>query len=382
MSKTVLHKRSVVVENGLPKLPTSAQTEYGEIAINYAKGYETLSIRNNQDEIVTFSSDDQIKKILDESELVIASALNDLNTRVEEISANTSGITEYSAGTNIDITDHVISVTGFTAPITSITLNGSAVTISGGVADLGNLMDEDDDRVIAEALIDLNNQISGLSADTIASLSGKQDTLISGVNIKTVNGQSILGSGDISITSETGVVSSIIINGNYVVFTGGTVNLGDYITQDKEYVISSSLNDLNDRILALSASTTGGGGTVYTAGSGISISNNVISVTGKQETLVSGTNIKTINSQSILGSGNITIQGGGGGTEYSAGTNIDITDYVISVTGLSSYETTSNKVTTISSGSTDTQYPSAKCVYDIVGNIDSALNIILTGTTS
>lgn len=32
---------------------------------------------------------------------------------------------------------------------------------------------------------------------------------------------------------------------------------------------------------------------------------------GKQDTLISGTNIKTINNQSILGSGNITIQGGG-----------------------------------------------------------------------
>lgn len=34
---------------------------------------------------------------------------------------------------------------------------------------------------------------------------------------------------------------------------------------------------------------------------------------GAQATLVSGTNIKTINNESILGSGNITIQGGGGG---------------------------------------------------------------------
>ena len=34
-------------------------------------------------------------------------------------------------------------------------------------------------------------------------------------------------------------------------------------------------------------------------------------VSGKQDTLVSGTNIKTINNESILGSGNITIQGGG-----------------------------------------------------------------------
>lgn len=35
---------------------------------------------------------------------------------------------------------------------------------------------------------------------------------------------------------------------------------------------------------------------------------------GKQDTLVSGTNIKTINGQSILGEGNIEIQGGGTGT--------------------------------------------------------------------
>lgn len=33
----------------------------------------------------------------------------------------------------------------------------------------------------------------------------------------------------------------------------------------------------------------------------------------KQDTLISGTNIKTINHQSLLGSGNINIEGGGGG---------------------------------------------------------------------
>lgn len=37
-------------------------------------------------------------------------------------------------------------------------------------------------------------------------------------------------------------------------------------------------------------------------------------LSGKQATLVSGTNIKTINGQSLLGSGNITIEGGGGTT--------------------------------------------------------------------
>lgn len=44
-------------------------------------------------------------------------------------------------------------------------------------------------------------------------------------------------------------------------------------------------------------------------------------VSGKQDTLISGTNIKTINNQSLLGSGNITIQGGGGtDAPISAGT--------------------------------------------------------------
>ena len=55
---------------------------------------------------------------------------------------------------------------------------------------------------------------------------------------------------------------------------------------------------------------------------------------GKQDTLVSGVNIKTINNESLLGSGNIVIQGGGSGSDYSAGANIDITDNVISVTGI------------------------------------------------
>lgn len=36
---------------------------------------------------------------------------------------------------------------------------------------------------------------------------------------------------------------------------------------------------------------------------------------GKQDALVSGTNIKTINGESILGSGDIEVQGGGGTVE-------------------------------------------------------------------
>lgn len=68
-----------------------------------------------------------------------------------------------------------------------------------------------------------------------------------------------------------------------------------------------------------------------------------------QEKLVSGTNIKTINSTSLLGSGNI------------------------------STEVTTNKVTSLSSSSTDTQYPSAKCVYDLVGDVETLLTALNSG---
>lgn len=39
-------------------------------------------------------------------------------------------------------------------------------------------------------------------------------------------------------------------------------------------------------------------------------------------------------------------------------------------------EASTNKVTSLSSSSTDTQYPSAKCVYDLIGDVESLLSAI------
>ena len=41
-----------------------------------------------------------------------------------------------------------------------------------------------------------------------------------------------------------------------------------------------------------------------------------------------------------------------------------------------SAEKSSNKVTSVSSSSTDTQYPSAKCVYDLVGDVETLLSAL------
>lgn len=45
-------------------------------------------------------------------------------------------------------------------------------------------------------------------------------------------------------------------------------------------------------------------------------------------------------------------------------------------TAVDAKEDTANKVTSLSSSSTDTQYPSAKCVYDIVGDIETLINAL------
>lgn len=54
------------------------------------------------------------------------------------------------------------------------------------------------------------------------------------------------------------------------------------------------------------------------------------------------------------------------------GDSYDIKD-ATARSSLTGKEDKSNKVTTISSSSTDTQYPTAKCMYDIIGDVEAAL---------
>ena len=97
-------------------------------------------------------------------------------------------------------------------------------------------------------------------------------------------------------------------------------------------------------------------------------------INGKQDSLVSGTNIKTINNQSLLGNGNISIQGGGTGVDISTSWGDPTSDSKVpseklTKDSLDGKENLSNKVTSISPSSTDTQYPSAKCVYDNLNSV-------------
>lgn len=86
----IIHKNSSTLVDDNPKLPTSGQLEYGEIAVNYAKDKETISLKNSNNEIVTFTSDKKLDNYVtvsdfDKAMQVASAALNDLEaTKLEK----------------------------------------------------------------------------------------------------------------------------------------------------------------------------------------------------------------------------------------------------------------------------------------------------------
>ena len=86
-------------------------------------------------------------------------------------------------------------------------------------------------------------ELSGKNYATKTELSGKQNQLVSGTNIKTINGQSILGSGDIEIQGGS----------------GGSVDLDDYYTKEQidamigavNQILGSLINDIDTEALEL-----------------------------------------------------------------------------------------------------------------------------------
>jgi len=119
-------------------------------------------------------------------------------------------------------------------------------------------------------------------------IQGKQNALVSGSNVKTINGSSVLGSGNLVVTGSIpdGNKGDIVVSAS-----------GSTWTIDNNSVTNSKIN--------------GVAATKVTQDS----SNRFVTDTekstwnGKQDTLVSGTNIKTINGSSVLGSGNLAISG-------------------------------------------------------------------------
>lgn len=219
------------------------------------------------------------------------------------------------------------------------------------VATSGSYNDLSDKPVIPEGAV-VDAALSDTSENPVqnkvvkGALDAKQDVIS---DLATIRSGAALGATAYQKPS-TGIPASDIADGviptvptNVSAFTNDAGYLTEHQSLDDYYTktqVDTALNDKQDTL---------------TAGANITIdANNVISSTGgtqvqadwnqtddsavdyiknkptipdtsdfatktelnaKQDTLVSGTNIKTVNNQSILGEGNIEIQGGGGGMD-------------------------------------------------------------------
>ena len=170
------------------------------------------------------------------------------------------------------------------------------------------------------------------------SISNKQDTLVSGTNIKTINGESILGSGNIAISggSGSGLASPWVSEEKCIGITDnqgfymGLLNVFNsalygeviYDSNNSDHpplaacVMGLSCEPDNNTMIMYSDTETNVNSFVNLPEDFKTRSQTIVlgDITTKQDKLVSGTNIKTINGESILGSGNITISGGSGGS--------------------------------------------------------------------
>ena len=254
--------------------------------------------------------DTYTKDEIDENNEVISAALNDLNSRIEDTESsienvvNTIGETEIPSVYNLDGVDYY-------SENKKLYLTSCPQWV--------NIVDKPTVRTSIRTASSASNTDIVSEKAISSALSAKEAT-------------------SNKVTSLSNSSTNTQYPSAKCVYNALQTKLG----QDEEQVIASALNALNankenvsNKVTSISSTSTdnqypsalavyealqdaAGGGDenviedITFNGSSVPISNKTAQITG-QAALVSGVNIKTINNESILGSGNITITGGGMG---------------------------------------------------------------------
>ena len=182
-----------------------------------------------------------------------------------------------------------------------------AVTGPNGAASIGCMP--------AGGLSSINVQTALVELD-----SEKQPTLVSGTNIKTINNASILGSGNINISGGAATATDVTFTPSGGLSSTNMQTALVELDSEKQVTLVSGTN-----IKTINGSSILGSGNIAISGGASDASSVTFAPVGniastsvqaaiaeldseKQITLVSGTNIKTINSSSLLGTGDVALQ--------------------------------------------------------------------------
>lgn len=294
-----------------------------------------------------FVTSDNIKTINGESILgsgditIEGESLTESDIAAMGFTKNTGTYSKPSGGIpkndlSVDVQSALNAANAYQGTVTNVKINGTTKSPESGVVDLGNVgtynkpstgipksdlesevqtsLGKADNSLQVETFGDMElitlNGFSGRGAGLLYALpheaTGDEDDVLASKNtLKTINGESLVGNGNISLPSEVtestvsgwgftknaGTITGISANGTSVA-TSGVANIPAATTSKYGVTKLSSATNSTSTTLAATASA---------VKSAYDLAN------GRQEKLVSGTNIKTINNTSILGSGNITI---------------------------------------------------------------------------
>ena len=279
------------------------------------------------------------------------------NNTPEEISITENenqSITISSGGNVIGIIDVLVNgnsvVSGNTAYVIVPTKTSQLINDSGYIT-------EETDPTVPTA-------VKNISIADINAWNNKQNTLVSGSTIKTINNESILGSGNIQISGTqysagTGIdITNDIITNEITSYNdledlptiptkiSDLINDSDFVDSEdlSEVAFSGSYNSLSDTPFIPSATSEITNDSDFVTGSEVSTEIQT-AISTKQDTLVSGTNIKTINNNSILGSGDLVVSGGTPTDVQINGTSI-VSNNVANIVTESAYNSSSNKIVT------------------------------------
>ena len=314
---------------------------------------------SNEGTVDAYTKEEADNKFASKAELTnVQTVANDADTKVDALTTRVEGV---ETAMN-DKQDLLVSGTNIKTINNQSILGEGNLEVSGEV-DLTNYYTKTETDEIFATTTQVNHQAADISA-LQTDMRGKQATLVSGENIKTINSQSILGSGDLAIsgvseeqaqeiakiptletelaqkanvsdvptvqTGEEGTNKNYIYStpfvSNYAVFTDFIFIPNEEGIQMKSYYWGTHSRALLKQIPLVTTSKNG----VMSAadktkldsipetipsqseidGIAANVSALETDMMGKQDTLVSGTNIKTINGNSILGEGNLVIEGG------------------------------------------------------------------------
>ena len=314
-------------------------------------GYQTAT--GTTEEELTLTDEDTVnealgklqKQMLDNEES-IAAGLNDLNTRIEnvdDIIAHNTGVTQLSGAVrsfSAATYDGLNEIFNKTYSLSSATQSLSSATISLSGAVMGISA-----KTSGVLTVNLNGVLQGRyspSASTTINLTAA--TEVTGADVLLTGYELATGTTE----EELAIVATDTVNEAF-----GKIQKQNY---DNEAVVAGALNDLDERTASISGAVVDLSGVVVSNRTDI----NTLSASLIDDELVIAASLNDLNSRTTAISGTV---------ETISGTVDTISGVVETIRA--------NYVTAITSASTNSEYPTAKAVYDEVHPA-----IITTGGTA